>query len=81
MVSLRPFQKDALSALKAPQHIICVAPTGSGKSLIFQEWIRKYRRRTLLITPLVALARQQYSAESNSTGRLESLASRTDGCG
>jgi ATP-dependent DNA helicase RecQ len=56
---LRPFQKEALDALKKPGHLICVAPTGSGKSLIYETLAR--HSRVLLITPLVALARQQHS--------------------
>ncbi|HAR44499.1 MAG TPA: DEAD/DEAH box helicase, partial [Bdellovibrionales bacterium] len=37
MVVLRPFQKEALNALRSLQHVICVAPTGSGKTLILEE--------------------------------------------
>jgi ATP-dependent DNA helicase RecQ len=58
-VELRQFQKEAFSALKNPGHVICVAPTGSGKSLIYEYAAKKSFRKTLLITPLVALARQQ----------------------
>ena len=58
---IRPFQKKALAALAKPgsSHVICVAPTGSGKSLIYERIAAEKGRRTLLITPLVALARQQ----------------------
>ena len=55
------FQKEALSALEKPDsHILCIAPTGSGKSLIYEQAACNPHRRTLLVTPLVALARQQY---------------------
>lgn len=57
---LRPFQKAALVALETPGHVLCVAPTGSGKSLIYERAALKSGRRTLLVTPLVALARQQH---------------------
>jgi len=60
MLILRPFQKEALQALNRPNHIVCVAPTGSGKSLIYERRAVKKGTRTLLVTPLVALARQQY---------------------
>jgi ATP-dependent DNA helicase RecQ len=64
MLELRPFQKEALKALESssqsPQHVICIAPTGSGKSLIYQRLAAKKKRKTLLVTPLVALARQQF---------------------
>jgi ATP-dependent DNA helicase RecQ len=63
MHQLRPFQKQALEALESEsipsQNVICVAPTGSGKSLIYERLASKKRRKTLLISPLTALARQQ----------------------
>ena len=63
MFTLRPFQKQAIEALKSNSpsaHVICVAPTGSGKSLIYEEVAAMANRKTLLVTPLVALARQQF---------------------
>src|SRR5690349_16700484 len=63
MHQLRPFQKRALEALGGPfcdSHVLCIAPTGSGKSLIYEKAASHPTRRTLLITPLVALARQQH---------------------
>ncbi len=58
---LRPFQKQALELLAdAGRHLLCLAPTGSGKSLIYERLAMVPGQRTLLITPLVALARQQY---------------------
>ena len=64
MFQLRPFQKAALHELHDPltpeKHVLCIAPTGSGKSLIYEEAAGMPERRTLLITPLVALARQQF---------------------
>lgn len=56
---LRPFQKEALKTLHQPGHIICISPTGSGKSLIYENYSQKHR--TLLVTPLIALARQQHA--------------------
>ncbi len=59
---LRPFQQDALRALaRDPSHVLCVSPTGSGKSLIFERMAARPGMRTLLVTPLLALARQQVS--------------------
>jgi ATP-dependent DNA helicase RecQ len=63
--TLRPFQKQALDALARPGHVLCVSPTGSGKSLIYEQAALKPGRRTLLVTPLVALARQQHQALSS----------------
>ena len=58
-LSLRNFQSEALSALQKSGDGICVAPTGSGKSLIFEQHAKLSVARTLLISPLVALVRQQ----------------------
>ncbi len=57
--TLRPFQKEALAALESPGHVIAVAHTGAGKSLIYERASGVPGRRTLLVSPLVALARQQ----------------------
>ncbi|MCM0604877.1 MAG: ATP-dependent DNA helicase RecQ [Xanthomonadaceae bacterium] len=61
MQNLRPFQKQALQALLSPKnrHVICVSPTGSGKTRIIEEWVRKTKKKTLFISPLLALNRQQ----------------------
>lgn len=67
--SLRPFQVRSLEALLRGQHVICIAPTGSGKSLIYERIAAKPGCRTLLVTPLRALARQQ-------VGRLKALGIR-----
>lgn len=57
---LRPFQRESIEALRRPSgHVICVSATGSGKSLIYEVLASQDRLRTLLITPLVALGRQQ----------------------
>jgi ATP-dependent DNA helicase RecQ len=64
-LQLRPFQIAALEALHCNErkfnHVICVAPTGSGKSLIYEKAAAQPGCKTLLITPLVALARQQWA--------------------
>ncbi len=59
MFELRPFQLEALRALSRDGHVLCIAPTGSGKSLIYERACSLPGTRTVLITPLVALARQQ----------------------
>lgn len=56
---LRPFQLETLNALAQPHHVLCVAPTGSGKSLIYEQMACRPGIRMLLVTPLIALARQQ----------------------
>lgn len=60
-MKLYPFQEEAvISLLGLSTHLIQVAPTGSGKSLIYEEFMRRApSSRVLLLTPLVALKRQQ----------------------
>lgn len=48
-------------ARRPSSHLLCIAPTGSGKSLIYEQRTAVPGTRTLLISPLVALARQQAS--------------------
>src|SRR5579859_3083245 len=52
-------QKAALSAFRGCSHLVCVAPTGSGKSRIYETFIDQHRPRAVLLGPLIALARQQ----------------------
>jgi ATP-dependent DNA helicase RecQ len=59
---LRPFQKSAIELLEGGGNLVCVSPTGSGKSRIYEEILLRSRPRTLLFTPLLALARQQESS-------------------
>lgn len=57
--ALRPFQKSAIDAISRGGHWAIVAPTGSGKSRIFQEaLLRGISKRMLIVVPLIALARQ-----------------------
>ena len=64
---LRPFQRAALEALGlgsdpafgSTRHVLCIAGTGAGKSRIYQDAAQRNAFRTLLMTPLTALARQQ----------------------
>lgn len=59
--ALRPFQAAALRAIQRAPHVICVSPTGSGKTRIVEELARQ-GERVLLFSPLAALARQQRAA-------------------
>lgn len=82
-MELRPFQKEALDLLGPPEsgtkHLICVAPTGSGKSLIYEKALAHRQRRTLLLTPLVALARQQNQNLKNKGIAVTLAAGETNG--
>ncbi len=58
---LKPFQKEAVETLSNHPHTLLLAPTGSGKSLVFQHYLSKIRpsARAVFVSPLNALARQQ----------------------
>ncbi len=58
---LREFQKTAIQLLENPTHLILQAPTGAGKSAVFQVATKKNRWKTLVFSPLIALARQQFT--------------------
>jgi ATP-dependent DNA helicase RecQ len=57
---LRPDQLKALHELNNTDHLIYIAATGSGKSILFQKYIHDHpKTRAVLISPLNALSRQQ----------------------
>jgi ATP-dependent DNA helicase RecQ len=57
---LRREQSRALQILLQNDHLIYIAPTGAGKSVIFQKYIfDRPSIRAVLISPLNALSRQQ----------------------
>lgn len=57
---LHPFQADALVALASRSiHLALTSPTGSGKGVILESLAKNPDERILLITPLIALGRQQ----------------------
>src|SRR3954468_15647747 len=90
---LRPGQRDALDALLDGTDVLAVMPTGSGKSAIYQVAGELLPGTTLVVSPLIALQRDQVesidegqggeAAELNSTlserGREETLDEFKDG--
>jgi ATP-dependent DNA helicase RecQ len=56
---LRPFQVEALHAVLTGRDVLTLAPTGSGKSLTYQLPALLRSGCTLVISPLVALIRDQ----------------------
>ncbi len=57
---LRSDQLAALHQLRTNDHLIYIAATGSGKSILFQKFIFDHpKTRAVLISPLNALSRQQ----------------------
>ncbi len=57
--SFRPGQAEAIQSLLHGQHTLVVMPTGSGKSLVFQLAGLLLPGLTLVISPLIALMKDQ----------------------
>lgn len=56
---LKPFQVEALRAVLAGRDVLTLAPTGAGKSLTYQLPALLRQGCTLVISPLIALIRDQ----------------------
>ena len=57
--SFRPGQREALDAVTAGEDTLAVMPTGTGKSLIYQLAALLQAGTTLVVSPLIALMRDQ----------------------
>jgi ATP-dependent DNA helicase RecQ len=55
----RPGQKDVISAVLAGEDCLCVMPTGGGKSLCYQLPALAFEGLTLVVSPLIALMKDQ----------------------
>ena len=55
----RPGQQEAITALLSTRRVLCIQPTGYGKSLIYQLSSLLVDGLTLVISPLLALMRDQ----------------------
>lgn len=60
--SFRPGQREALDELYAAGRLLLVAPTGGGKSLIYQLPAVMNEGTTLVISPLISLMNDQVTA-------------------
>jgi ATP-dependent DNA helicase RecQ len=58
----RPGQREAVQALLARGRLLLVAPTGGGKSLVYQLPALLLQGTTLVVSPLVALMHDQVEA-------------------
>jgi RecQ family ATP-dependent DNA helicase len=57
--SLRPGQKEVIECMLAKKNVLCVRPTGSGKSLIFQIAAYLSPGITIVVCPLISLMNDQ----------------------
>ena len=58
----RPGQREAIESLLDQGHVLLVAPTGGGKSLIYQLPALLLDGTTVVISPLISLMQDQVSA-------------------
>ena len=63
--TFRPGQRDVVDAALAARDCLAVMPTGSGKSLTYQLAARLIGGTTLVISPLIALMKDQVDAASD----------------
>jgi ATP-dependent DNA helicase RecQ len=57
--SFRGLQENAIDALLDGNRVLCLMPTGEGKSLIYQVAGLCLEKTTIVISPLIALMKQQ----------------------
>ena len=67
-IALRPAQRRALDAIGAGRDTLAVLPTGSGKSAIYQVGGLLTGGLTVVVSPLIALQRDQARSLSSRTG-------------
>ena len=62
LAAFRPGQRDIIQALVAGRDVVAVMPTGSGKSLCFQLPAVLGSGTTVIVSPLIALMKDQVDA-------------------
>ena len=60
--SFRPGQRDVVDAVDAGEDVMCVMPTGGGKSLCYQLPSLARDGTTIVVSPLIALMKDQVDA-------------------
>ena len=66
--SLRPGQEETILSILAGRDTLTVMPTGSGKSAIYQIAAVVLRGPTVVISPLIALQRDQVETIAEQEG-------------
>ncbi len=77
----RPGQADIVAALLAGENVLAVMPTGAGKSLCYQLPALACESLTVVVSPLIALMRDQVTAlrlNGVAAGALNSATPRAD---
>ena len=59
LARLRPGQREVIDRVLASQHTLAIMPTGAGKSLCYQLPALLSQGRTLVVSPLIALMKDQ----------------------
>ena len=59
LTEFRPGQRDVIDAVLAGEHCLCIMPTGGGKSLCYQLPSVMRAGVTLVVSPLIALMKDQ----------------------
>lgn len=59
ITALKPFQQDVLECMMGRRDAVCIVPTGSGKSLIFQLMALLMEKLVIVIEPHLALELDQ----------------------
>ena len=77
--AFRPGQREAIETLLASGRLLLVAPTGGGKSLIYQLPATALDGTTLVISPLISLMQDQVDALGGRGVPATYLASTVDG--
>lgn len=77
--AFRPGQREAIEGLLERQRLLLVAPTGGGKSLCYQLPALLFAGTTVVVSPLIALMRDQVDALERLDVPATYLASTLDG--